>query len=284
MIGILGGLGAAGAWALTTICYSRATRTLAPSSVLALVMLVGLVVTAPAAVIAGVPEELDGEAIVLLAIAGSANVGGLFLVMSALQIGKVGIVAPIVSTEGAVAAVLAVVGGETLAPGAGAMLVVIAVGIALASMSGADAPGAPGSPQATRAAVLALLAALTFGVSLYATGRVSDDLPLAWVLFPARLIGVVVVALPLLVRRRLVVERRALPFVVVAGVAEVVGFLFFALGARESIAISAVLASQFGVVAGVAAYFLFGERITRRQTAGIAAIAAGVAVLTWIQA
>ncbi len=62
------------------------------------------------------------------------------------------------------------------------------------------------------------------------------------------------------------------------------GFAFFALGAREGIAISAVLASQFGVVAAIAAFFLFGERLTRVQTAGIVAIAAGVATLSWIQA
>jgi drug/metabolite transporter (DMT)-like permease len=280
---MLGGLGAAGAWALTTICYSRATRTLAPLSVLALVMAVGFAITAPAVAIAGIPEELDSGAIALLVVAGSANVGGLFLVVTALRIGKVGIVAPIVSTEGALAAVIAVVAGEALARGAGAMLAVIVVGIAVASVSrDIDAGGPPRRP--VRAAVLAIAAALAFGVSLYATGRVSEDLPLAWALIPARAIGVVVVTLPLLVAGRVRVDRTALPFVVVAGVAEVVGFAFFALGARDSIAVSAVLASQFGVLAGVAAYLFFGERLTRPQTVGIAAIAAGVAALTWIQA
>ena len=58
----------------------------------------------------------------------------------------------------------------------------------------------------------------------------------------------------------------------------------FTLGARDAIAISAVLASQFGVLAAVAAYVLFGERLSRRQTAGVAAIAVGVAALTLIQA
>jgi uncharacterized membrane protein len=283
MLGVLAGLGAASAWALTTICYSQAARTLAPLSVLALVLAVGFVLTAPAVLVAGVPEELDADAVALLAIAGSANVAGLFLVVSALRIGKVGIVAPIVSTEGAVAAVIAVLAGETIAPGAGAMLAVIVAGIAVASVSRDVGEG--GTPRRPfPAATLAIVAALSFGLSLFATGRVSEDLPLVWALIPARAIGVVFLTLPLLVVGRLQIDRSALPAVVVAGVAEVVGFAFYALGARDSIAVSAVLASQFGVLAGIAAYFLFGERLTRVQMMGIAFVAAGVAVLAWLQA
>jgi drug/metabolite transporter (DMT)-like permease len=283
VIGVLGGLGAAGAWALTTVCYSRATQTLAPLSVIALAMAVGLAITAPAVAIAGIPDALDAEAIALLVVAGSANIAGLYLVVNALRIGKVGIVAPIVSTEGAVAAVLAVVAGEAIARGAGAMLAVIVAGIAVASVSpDLDTDGSPRRP--VRAALLAVGAALVFGVSLYATGRVSEDLPLVWALIPARAIGVLAVTIPLLVAGRLQVDRKTFPPVALAGVAEVVGFAFFALGARDSIAISAVLASQFGVLAGVGAFLFFGERLTRPQTAGIAAIAAGIGVLTWLQA
>jgi len=161
---------------------------------------------------------------------------------------------------------------------------VIVAGIALASSGRDELDAAAAARKQTRAALLAMAAALAFGTSLYATGRVSDELPLVWALIPARVIGVLAVALPLLATRRLAVTRDALPFVVLAGIAEVVGFAFFALGARDGIAISAVLASQFGVVAAIAAFFLFGERLTRAQRAGVAAIAVGVAALTWIQA
>ena len=98
------------------------------------------------------------------------------------------------------------------------------------------------------------------------------------------MLGVAFLAVPLVVARRLVVTREAFPFVALAGIAEVVGYAAFTLGARDGIAISAVLASQFGVLAAIAAYVLFGERLTRRQTTGVAAIAIGVAALTWIQA
>jgi drug/metabolite transporter (DMT)-like permease len=284
VIAVLAGLGAAGAWALTTICYSRATQTVGSLSVISVAMAVGLALVAPAIAIAGIPEGLDAETVALLVVAGSANLIGLFLVVNALRIGKVGIVAPIVSTEGAVAAVIAVIAGETIARGAGAMLAVIVVGIAVASVS-RDRPEVDGPPRRPyRAASLAVGAALVFGVSLYATGRVSEDLPVVWALLPARAIGVLALTMPLLLAGRLHVERRTFPLVALAGVGEVVGFALFALGARDSIAVSAVLASQFGVLAGIGAFLLFGERLTRPQKAGIGAIAAGVAVLTWIQA
>jgi drug/metabolite transporter (DMT)-like permease len=281
---ILGGLGAAGAWALTTMCYARASRVLPSASVIALAMLVGLAVTAPAAAVTGIPEDLDSGTVALLVLAGAANLIGLLFVVTALRAGKVGIVAPIVSTEGAIAAVLAVVAGESVAPGAGATLAVIAVGIALASITTDEPEPATISRRPRRAVLLAIAAALSFGVSLYATGQVSDELSVPWALLPARALGTLFLALPLLAARRLLVTRDALPFVVLAGIGEVVGFALFTLGARDGIAISAVLASQFGVVAAIAAFFLFGERLNRAQTAGVAAIALGVAALTWIQA
>ena len=107
---------------------------------------------------------------------------------------------------------------------------------------------------------------------------------MAWAVLPPRIVGVLLIALPLAVTARLVLTREAAPLVLVAGVAEVVGFASFALGARHGIAVSAVLASQFAAFAAVAAYFVFGERLTRAQVVGVVAIASGVAVLSALQA
>jgi len=285
MIAVIGGLCAAVAWAATTMCYSRASKTLPSASVIALAMLVGFVVTAPAALIAGFPDDLDSGTIGLLLLAGAANLGGLLLVVTALRAGQVSIVAPIVSTEGAIAAVLAIIAGEAISPGAGVTLALVAAGIVLASAGTQEEVIEETAERRPRRAVaLAIVAALSFGVSLYATGRVSDELAIPWALLPARVLGVLFIAVPLLFARRLVVTREGLPFVVLAGIGEVVGFTAFTLGARDAIAISAVLASQFGVLAAVAAYVLFGERLSRLQAAGVAGIAVGVAALTLIQA
>lgn len=284
MVAVLGGLGAACAWAVALLCSSRSTRLLGPWSVLAWVMLVGLAVTLPALVVAGRPD-LDAEALALLAVGGFGNVGGLLLVYTALRTGKVGIVGPIVSTEGAIAAVVAIVAGESIAAGTGATLALIVVGIVLAGVDRrAEEEVAGGSRPVGRAALLALAAAFAFGAGIYATGRAGEELPVAWAVLPARLVGVVAVAIPLVLASRLRLTRRAVPLVVAGGIAEVVGFAFFALGARDGIAVSAVLASQFAGIAAVAAFVLFHERLTRVQVAGAATIAAGVALLSWLQA
>jgi drug/metabolite transporter (DMT)-like permease len=279
VVAVLGGLGAAACWATATLCAARSARLIGAPSVLAWVMLVGLVVTAPLVAADGIPDALGARELWWLCLSGAGNVGGLLLDYKALRVGKVSIVAPITSTEGAIAAVLAVVTGEALGAGAGLMLGIIALGVVLAS----TVPGG-GSGDPRRATILASAAALCFGVGLFATARVSDALPLVWALIPARLLGVVAVAIPLAASRHLRITREALPLVATSGLCEVAGFAAFALGSRHGIAVAAVLASQFAALAAIAAYFLFHERLSRLQLTGIAVIALGVAVLTAIQA
>jgi drug/metabolite transporter (DMT)-like permease len=279
VIAVLGGFGAAACWAGAAVCASRSTKLIGPWSVLAWVMLTGFVVAAPPTVASGIPDALGAHEVWLLAVSGAGNVAGLLFEYAALRVGKVAIVTPIVSTEGALTAVIAIAAGETLGAGVGAMLVLISVGVVLASI----APGG-GSGDPLRASLLAGGSALCFGVSLYATARLGVSLPLVWAVIPARFVGVAAVALPLAATRRLRLTRAAVPFVVASGLCEVGGAALFVLGSRHSIAVSAVLASQFAALAALTAFVLFHERLTRVQLAGIAVIAVGVAVLSALQA
>ena len=117
-----------------------------------------------------------------------------------------------------------------------------------------------------------------------AAGKSAALVPVAWVALSARLVGIVVVVIPLLMQRRLRLTRVALPLVVIAGVAEVIGSMLSAWGSRDSIAIAAVMGSQFAAFAAVAAYFLFGERLGRLQVAGVVLIVGGVTVLAAVTA
>lgn len=279
MLAILGGLGAALAWSATTLAAARASRMIDARSLLASVMTVGLLVAAPTAAIAGVPSGLDARSAAWLAVAGTGNVVGLLFTYSALRIGKVGLVAPITATEGAVAAVIAVVIGEHLTPGAGATLLAIAAGVVLATISPADLETRRSD---LRAVLLATGAAVSFGFGLYATGRVGQDLGVAWALLPPRVVGVAVIAIPLAVSRRWHMKRAAVPYVVVGGLCEVLGFASYAVGARHGLAVSAVLASQFAAIAAVVGYLVFHERLARIQVIGVATIVAGVSVLSAI--
>src|SRR5438445_641454 len=76
MLAILGGLGAALAWTATTLVASRASRLVDAWSLLATVMTVGLLVSAPVAAIAGVPSGLNRHSFGWLAVSGMANVAG----------------------------------------------------------------------------------------------------------------------------------------------------------------------------------------------------------------
>ena len=261
MLAIAGGLGAAVVFATVTLCNSRSSRMIGPAQLLAWIMLIGLAITGPLALARGIPDGLDAEAGGWMVVAGVGNVVGLLLAYSALRIGKVSIVAPLVSTQGAIAALIAIVAGEAVAPGVGLLLVVIATGIFLAGLAPEESPGAEDESHTTQAWLYAIGAAVAIGWSLYAIGRISITLPVVWALLASRVIGTIAVTLPLALRSGLRMTRQALPLVLVAGVFEVLGFALFAFGARHGIAISAVLSSQFAAIAAVAAYVLFRERL-----------------------
>jgi len=288
MIAVLGGVGAAAAWAVSTLCSSRSSRMIEPMAVVAWVMLVGLVITAPLAAADGVPSALHGSVVFWLALSGAGNVAGLVISYYALRIGQVSLVAPIVSAEGAIAALISILAGQSLAPSVAITLAVIAVGVGLASTSpaaaGAEVAAAlPGRGRPT-AVILAAIAAVAFGASLYATGRAGARLPSSWVVLAARLIGAVALALPLAVRGRLRLTRPAVGLVIGSGICEVVGFYSYTLGSRHGLAIAAVLSSQFAVLALIGSYVLFKERLHRIQLTGVGCVIVGVALLSALRA
>jgi drug/metabolite transporter (DMT)-like permease len=293
MLAILGGLGAAVVFATVTLCNSRSSRMLGPSPLLGWIMLEGLVIVGPLAAAQGIPDGIDGENLGWLAVAGVGNVAGLLFAYAALRAGKVGIVAPLVSTQGAIAAAIAVIAGESLGSDVALLLAVIAGGVFLAAIAPDPRPAAGERPDprpaagkrpGSRAALNALSAALAIGFSLYAIGRVSVELPVVWALLPSRLLGFAAVTIPLALASRLRITTEALPLVIVAGVGEIAGFALFALGARHGLAVSAVLASLFGAIAAIAAYPLFRERLAPVQMAGVVVIVAGVGILSGVQA
>jgi len=274
MTAILGGFGAALCWTVAMLCSSRASRDLGAFPTLAWVMAVGFVIVVPFVVVAA--SSPTGVEAAWLFVAGAGNIVGLLFEYTAVRSGKVGVVAAIASTEGAVAALLSAFAGEPISVGVAATLALIATGIVLASLEQTDDDV---NRRSTKAIVLAFGAALSFGVSLYSVGHVSGDVAFAWLLIPAGLVGVVVITLPLAIRGTLRIARRATPLVVGAGVAEVIGVASFAWGAQDSIGITSVLGSQFAAISAVGAYFFFGERLRRIQVVGVAAIVVGVGLL-----
>jgi drug/metabolite transporter (DMT)-like permease len=301
MIAILGGLGAAALWATANLASSRSSRLIGASSTVAWMMLVGLAVTTPFALVSGPLPTITPTLALWLLASGLGGVIGLLFLYRGLRIGKIGVVLALASTEGAIAAVISVVAGESLTAASAVVLGVIAIGVAIVALAsgeaaepaevgsgagpGSSAKAAPGSAASLerRAALFGAAAAIAFGFSVYGTAMAGKSLPVVLAVMPARVVGVGSVFIPMAFARRLRMTRRAVPLVVTVGLCEVLGNASFILGARESIAVASVLASQFAALGAVAAFFLFRERLSLPQRSGFVAIAFGVAILTVVR-
>jgi drug/metabolite transporter (DMT)-like permease len=278
MIAILGGLGAALCFAISTLCAARASREIGAASTFAAMAVVGLILCLPLLAASQVPTH--STQLGWLAVAGAMNALGLLLEYAGMRRGPVGVVAPIASTEGAIAALIAVLAGESLQPLAGIGLATVAVGVGLVAFPSERSDAVGGKFGGVGAeSLFGAGAALTFGITLYATGHVAA-LPIGWVIVPTRLVGTVLVALPLVVSRRFRLTRTCIPLVVVAGCCETLGFVSYALGARHGIAIAAVLSSLFAALAAVGARLLLSERISPITRVGIVVTAIGVATIS----
>jgi drug/metabolite transporter (DMT)-like permease len=138
-------------------------------------------------------------------------------------------------------------------------------------------------PAATRRSViLAVAAAAAFSIGLITSARLGDT-PISWIIFSSRAVGVLMIAVPLVLRGRLRLSRRALPLVVVSGVLEAVGSSVYVIGAHVSPATAVVLSSQFAAIAAVSAFVVFKERLGRIQVVGVSVIAVGVTALAIIR-
>jgi len=278
VISVVFGLGAAIFFASGSLLNSRAIRHISGWSVVAWVMLVGLVITTPALILSGIPEAVSGVNAWWLVVTGIGNVAGLVLAAFAFRVGKVGVVAPILATEGALSAVISARLGQSIVPFIGFLLVVIVAGVVLAAVGPDPAPLEHERP--TLSAVLATFAAFGFGISLYSAGHLSGELPISWVLLPARLVGVLALTIPLALSSRLQITRRAAPLVIAMGFTEVIGITLFSIGAEYDIAITSVVSSQFAPIAAIMAYLLFKERLGGLQILGVVVIVTGVAALS----
>ena len=292
MTAILGGLGAAFLWAAANLASSRSSRLVGANSTVAWMMLVGLAVTAPIAFISAPVPDITPTLAVWLTAAGFGSVIGLLLLYRGLRIGKIGVVLALASTEGAISAIFAVIGGESLNMPTALVLGLIAIGIATVALAGGSSAAPSGDETAPRskelsaelrAALFGAGAAVAFGFSIYGTGRGGMTLPIVLAVMPARVVGVAFVFVPMALTGRLHLTRQAVPLILIVAAGEVIGNVSYVIGAQQSIAIASVLASQFAAVAAVAAFFLFHERLSSGQRSGFVAIAVGLVALTLVR-
>ena len=151
-------------------------------------------------------------------------------------------------------------------------------------LMGADG-GLSAPPRERRGILLALAAACFTGLGLFAASRGGSGIGADWVVTCTRVSSVAAVLVPLAATGRLKSPRGVMMPVLVSGVLEVAAFgSYIAATDRIGVAVPAVIASQFALIAATVGWFVLGERLGPRQLAGAGAILAGVTALTILQA
>jgi drug/metabolite transporter (DMT)-like permease len=295
-IGLSLGLIAAFCWGSTDVSAAIAGRRLGSLRVVAVVQLASLAVILVLCLVRGSWFPTRPEDILVSIAIGLIASGAYLSFFTALRIGPLSVVSPVVAAYGGLTVVLAVlIRGETLttlqAVGAGlATLGVILTG--LVSEGGWRSTTVAGKGVGFAIVALVCFAILTIGLA--APIRSAGWLP---VLLTARLanavaVGMVLVvvfafrprfARPLLERatdRPLGRLRAAVLAATVGGTLDIAGFVAFAIGLEQAPAWIVGLASSFGpVVSVVVAVALWGERLQPSQWLGLVGIGLGLAAV-----
>lgn len=292
-IGLSLGLIAAFCWGSTDVSAAIAGRRLGSLGVAAIVQAASLAVVLVLCLLRGSWFPTKPEDILVSVATGVVASGAYLSFFTALRIGPLSVVSPVVAAYGGLTVVLAVlIRGEALttlqAIGAGlATLGVVLTG--LVSNGGWRRTTVAGKGVGFAIVALVCFAVLTIGLA--APIRSAGWLP---VLLAARLtnaatVGIVLVvvfvfrpriARPLLERatdRPLGRARVAVLAAIVGGSLDIAGFVAFAIGLGQAPAWIVGLASSFGpVVSVVVAVALWGERLQPSQWLGLVGIGLGL--------
>jgi len=280
MTALIGGLLAALCWGTATTFASRGSRIAGAAPALAWQVVIGSVLITPFVLANPNPAPHGGQWWFLI-VAGVGNVVGLLLEFQGFRTGPVAVVATLASLEGAVAAIIAMISGERPPVVFLALLPILVIGLVMVTLQPANVTYT--RKQWTQAVAFGAASGLSFGMSLFATGRVSESVSTVWAVMPSRIIGVIGLTIPLLFMGKLRIPRAAIPWIVISGVGDTLGFVAFAIGSAHGIAIASVLGSQFAVVTTVLAAIVLKEKLNARQYVGVLVVALGVAALAAIR-
>ena len=291
--GLALGLVAALCWGSTDVSAAIAGRRLGSLRVATIVQLASLAIILALCVVRGSWFPTRIEDVVVLIATGMVAAGAYLSFFTALRIGPLSVVSPVVAAYGGLTVVLAVlVRGETLSPLQALGAALATAGVVLTGL--VSSGGWRSTTVAGRGVGLAVIALVCFAIltiGLAGPIRSAGWLPAlltARIANTATVLGVLVVvtvfhprvAAPLLAGatdRAPVRLRTAVLAAVAGGTLDVVGFVAFAIGLEGAPAWLVGLASSSGpVVSVVVAVALWGERLQRSQWLGLAGIALGL--------
>jgi drug/metabolite transporter (DMT)-like permease len=288
-LGLDYGLIAALCWGSTDVMATIGGRRLGSLPVIAIAQATSLAVTVGLALAMGIRLPTDPLVLLAAGLMGVVAAGAYLSFFTALRIGPLAVVSPVVAAYGGLTVLLAVVvRGESLQPlqGLGAGLATAGVVLTGIVFDG----GWRGTRIVGRGVLFSVIAMVLFAVltvGLAAPIAVAGWLP---VLLASRLANAatiwVVFAVVVLLRPRgsgtllatsAARSNRAILAAAAAGLLDILGFVAFAIGLEVAPTWIVGLASSFGpVVAVIVAVVLWGERLRPTQWVGLAGILAGL--------
>jgi drug/metabolite transporter (DMT)-like permease len=282
-MGILLGLTAALSWGFADYFAAVASRQTGPFRVVlgfhvvAMVLLGGLLVVTGEGL-----SDVSGRDLAWFAVVGVLGGLSYLAFYQALAIGPISIVSPIVSAYAAVTVVCALlIGGETLATGETAAIVVVILGVLLASSDLAQIRTL--HRIALLGILLALATAVLIGVFVYGVAYFSADYGWLVPIFLARgfsTLFLLVVSLRTGDWRFPDRSPRLLGTIALIAVVDTLGYVAFNFGVRHAdTTVVATAAAPYAVVPIVAGVALLHERPRATQWTGIALVIAGLVLL-----
>ncbi len=267
MTSLVCGLAAACCWALGNVVISQVTRDPEPCELAFWISALALALSAPLGLAQLPSAHVSIHDLAMLALAGAAAAATVRLLAVALAHGQLGVVGPLQSLEGLVAAGLVVAFGGGVA---GSTL----VGGLLAGVGGATVGLAASRKGHLTDAALALPAAACAGVTLWALGQQSLTPVLAYMLMRA---ASVLALAPSVADWRV---PRHLRWLLLIAALDLVADLVYLLGVRAgSLAVTAVLASQFGTLTALGGVWRWSESLNAAQIAGLVVLGCGIAIV-----
>jgi drug/metabolite transporter (DMT)-like permease len=239
---------------------------------------IGSVATLPIVAVTAAPH-LSARGIGLAIAAAAVTVPAYLTAFEAFQTCPVSIVTPILSCEGAAAAVITVIFGERLDAALALWLAVAVAGVVLVGIGGADNRGAH-----ARGVAFVCVAALIWGVVLALGAPVSRELGVWWGFFVVRALALLFALTLALGTRRsaLGLSLRRDPWRIATwGLSDAGAYLCFYLAAhRGPVAVASVLAAQFALFGALSGVLLLGERLRAHQWLGIAIVLSAVSAIS----
>ena len=260
------GLAASLSWGTSDFSGGFATKRAHVFGVMIVSYAVGLILLIPLALAAREPW-LSHRDLAWTVAAGLAGTTGLTAFYQALSVGRMGIVAPVAAVLGAAVPV----GASAVAEGLPAPPQMVGFALALLSIWLVSRPSQEEHRQNSGLG-LAVVAGLGFGLFYTLIHQVSAGATY-WPLTIAR--GVSLLIIGTLIRRGQVAwwpSRRALPIILVAGVLDTGGNVFFLLASHAGrLDVASVMSSFYPAVTVLLARTLLHEHISRLQATGVAA-------------